>query len=255
MDSLPFQEEKLMHRFFTDPDRTAVDTAFLASEDAKHALTVLRLKTGQTIEVFSGCRRFTAKIISTDNHEILVRLLSPLPSTEAALSVTLYQSIPKSDKMDWIVQKATELGVKRIVPVNMSRCVVRINSGDSEKKLERWRRIAREAGKQSGRCSIPVITEPCAPDLLSSLPEPPEINIVPWEDAVSFGPLSFHQAYPSIASMGILIGPEGGIEPAEIHTLRTYGFIPITLGKRILRTETAGLAAVSAFMSLYGEME
>ena len=178
-----------------------------------------------------------------------------LPSAEPFLSVTLFQGLPKADKMDLIVQKATELGVVRIVPVLMNRCVVRPDLKDTARRLERWRKIAREAGKQSGRCVIPDIPEPV---FLQRLPDSvplPDTNIVPWEEASGFGPLAFRKGHPKLSSLGILIGPEGGIEREEIDQLQSFGFVPVTLGRRILRTETAGLAAVSAFMSLYGEME
>ena len=255
MDRLPFQEELIMHRFYADPARSAGDLVYLAEEDARHALSVLRLKAGQAVEVFLSGQRYEAEISSTDRNDVCVKLLSQLPSAEAALSVTLYQGLPKSDKMDFIVQKAVELGVSRIVPVIMSRCVVKLNPKDAAHKLERWRKIAREAGKQCGRCMIPEITEPCTLSSLSTLPSYPETNIVPWEESEGNGPLAFSRSHPGLSSLGILIGPEGGIDRDEIDVLRQSGFIPVTLGKRILRTETAGLAAVASFMALYGEME
>ena len=244
-----------MHRFYADPGRDDGDRVFLTPDDARHAVTVLRMKAGQHVELFRGQERWEAEIVSTDTRDVCVRLLSVLPSTEPALSVTLFQGLPKADKMDWIVQKATELGANRIVPVLMSRCVSRPDPGDYSRKLDRWRKIIREAGKQSGRCVIPEITEPVDLRRLPDMPGLPEVSIVPWEEAEGFGPLAFRKKNPGLSSLGILIGPEGGIEPEEIAFLRSSGFITLTLGRRILRTETAGLAAVSAFMSLYGEME
>ena len=255
MDCLHFQEECLMHRFFADPDRGTEDLLWLSAEDARHAVTVLRLKPGQHIEIIRQGLLWDAEIVAADVRDVCVRPVSPLPSREPALSVTLYQGLPKADKMDLIVQKATELGACRIVPVIMDRCVVRLDPKDSSRKLERWRKIAREAGKQCGRCVIPEITEPCSLQRLPGLPGFPEANIVPWEEAEGYGPLSFSRSHADLSSLGILIGPEGGIEKEEISFLRDSGFIPLTLGKRILRTETAGLAAIAAFMGLYGEME
>lgn len=255
MDCFPFQEELIMHRFYADPARSSGDLVFLAEEDARHALSVLRLKAGQAVEVFLEGQRYDAEITSADRDGVCVKLLSQLQSTEAALSVTLYQGLPKSDKMDFIVQKAVELGVTRIVPVIMSRCVVKLNPKDAAHKLERWRKIAREAGKQCGRCITPEITEPCTLSSLPSLPAFPDVNIVPWEESEGHGPLAFSRSHPGLSSLGILIGPEGGIDRDEIAVLNQSGFIPVTLGKRILRTETAGLAAVASLMALYGEME
>ena len=255
MDRIPFQEELIMHRFYADPARSSEDLVYLSDEDARHALSVLRLKEGQTVEVFRDGQRYEAEIISAGRDGVCVKPLSLLPSTEASLSVTLFQGLPKSDKMDFIVQKAVELGVSRIVPVIMNRCVVKLNPKDASHKLERWRKIAREAGKQCGRCIIPEITEPCSLSRLPSLSFLPGLNIVPWEESEGTGPLAFSRSHPAPASLGILIGPEGGIDRDEIALLRQAGFIPVTLGKRILRTETAGLAAVASLMALYGEME
>ena len=244
-----------MHRFFADPRRSSGDHFFLPAEDARHAVTVLRLKPGQHVEVITDHKRWEAEIVSASVHDVCVRLLSILPSTEPVLSVTLFQGLPKSDKMDWIVQKSSELGVSRIVPVLMSRCVSKPDPKDFTRKQERWQKIVREAAKQSGRCIIPEVTEPVDLHHLPGLPFLPDITVVPWEESEGFGPLAFRESHPALSSLGILIGPEGGIEQEEIRFLSSAGFIPMTLGKRIMRTETAGLAAVSSFMSLYGEME
>ena len=244
-----------MHKFYADPGKSTSDLIFLSAEDARHASAVLRLKPGQHIEIFNKGIRLEAEIVSIDAREVSARPYSVLPSTEPSLSVTLFQGVPKSDKMDLIIQKATELGVRRVVPVLMSRCVSRPDPKDISRKAERWLKIAREAGKQSGRCVVPEICPVMQLRQLPDLPFLPEMNVVPWEEALSFGPLSFQNAYPSLSSLGILIGPEGGIEKEEIDFLKSAGFIPLTLGKRILRTETAGLAALSSFMTLYGEME
>ena len=244
-----------MHRFYADSDACPETEIVLPEDDARHAFTVLRMKPGQHAEVICNGERWEAEMTVCAPHNVRLRLLSPLPSTEPVLSVTLYQGLPKADKMDWIVQKATELGIIRIVPVLMSRCVSRPDPKDFSRKLERWNRIVREAGKQSGRCVIPVVDKPCTLAALPDDPLLPETNIVPWEDTSGFGPLALHQAYPALSSLGILIGPEGGIDRDEILFLQSAGFLPFTLGRRILRTETAGLAAVSSIMCLYGEME
>ena len=254
MDSVSLQEEQLMHRFFIDPDRSSDDVVSLMEEDARHAVTVLRLKEGNHIEIIGNGLRFEAEIISADRQSVLGRKIRSLPSTEPGLSVTLFQGLPKGDKMDMIVQKATELGVSRIVPVVMSRCVMKLSPSDVPRKMERWSRIIREASKQSGRCMIPGISSPVTLQELAGMKELPGTNIVPWENAEGDGPLSFRNTHPDLSSVGILIGPEGGIDEEEILFLQKCGFVCLTLGKRILRTETAGLAAITAFMSLYGEM-
>ena len=244
-----------MHRFFAEPLPTDDSCFCLSPEDTKHALSVLRLKAGDPAEIISGGNLWSAVILSADHPQVVLRRLELLPSPEPSLSVTLYQGLPKSDKMDWIVQKATELGVSRIVPVMTERCVVRFSASDAAHKLTRWRKIAREACKQSGRCVIPEITDPRRLSGLPSLLAEEDRVIVPWEEAAGFGPLAFRQSCPELSSLGIIIGPEGGIDREEMAYLREQGCLPLTLGKRILRTETAGLAALSAIMSLYGEMD
>lgn len=244
----------MMHRFFSLDESSSEDLASICPEDVKHASAVLRLKNGDQVEVICGGSAWISEIISVTPEKILVRKLQPLPSTEPALQITLFQGLPKSDKMDWIVQKATEIGVIRIIPLEMSRCVARISRKDADRKRERWQKIAREAGKQSGRCVIPEILPVHPFSGLDNFQDMPSLNVVPWEEASGFGPLAFHHEHPNVSSLGILIGPEGGIDETEIRLLRNTGFIPITLGRRILRTETAGLAAASVFMCLYGEM-
>ena len=244
-----------MHRFYPDPGLRRGDLEFLTAEDSRHALTVLRLKTGAQVEVISDGLPWLAEIIGEENRVVCVRKNTPLPSTEPKLAVTLFQGIPKTDRMDWVVQKATELGVARIIPVALERCVVRLSPADAGKKLERWRKISREAGKQCCRCVLPEILPPMTIRQLAASDDLPALNVVPWEEAAGFGPLALHRSHPVTDSLGILIGPEGGISPEEIALLESRGFLPMTLGKRILRTDTAGIAAVAALMCLYGEME
>lgn len=244
-----------MHRFYPDPGSEQNGFACLTPEDARHAIKVLRLREGDHVEIVLNDLPWIAEIASVQGDRVVLRKLEPLPSTEPALRVTLFQGIPKADKMDWIVQKATELGVSEIVPLTLSRCVTRLDASDRIRKTDRWKKISREAGKQSGRCVIPQVHEPVSISGLTSSVMMPAISIVPWEGEKEYGPCSFHLEHPNLTSLGILIGPEGGISVEEINLLRDIGFLPVTLGKRILRTETAGLAALAAMMCLYGEME
>ena len=244
-----------MHRFYADPDQSSADVFVLNPEDARHAGKLLRLQPGTEVEVFFSGERYLSVLdkLSSDSAEL--HPLRLLPSTEPSLSVTLFQGLPKSDKMDWIVQKSVELGVCRIVPVAFSRCVVRLDAKEAARKQERWQRIAREAGKQSGRCRIPEVCGPVPFSALSALFSGCEQVAVPWEDCPRGGPLAFSKRHPSLSSLGIVIGPEGGISPEEMRELESFGGEPVTLGKRILRTESAGLAALSVFFGIYGEME
>lgn len=243
-----------MHRFYADEAGLTGDTARLAQEDARHAFRVLRMRPGEKLELFANENRYAAELVAIDENEALCRVVEQLPSTEARLRITLYQGLPKADKMELIVQKAVELGAARIVPVAMSRCVVQLSARDGAKKQERWQKIAREATKQSARCVLPPVDAPISMKQLLQRLQEHEAAIVPWEDARGYGLAAFHQEHPDVTDVAIVIGPEGGMSPEEIAMMQAASCRSVTLGPRILRTETAGLAAISALMCLYGDM-
>lgn len=243
-----------MHRFYADESKCSGDTVYLTADDAKHALRVLRMKTGEAAEIFLQGRRYSAALLEPQGEDVSLKLIEELPSTEAQLRITLYQGLPKADKMELIVQKAVELGADTIVPVAMSRCVVQLNARDGQKKQERWQKIAREAGKQSARCSIPCVEAPLPFRALADRLAGHQAAVVPWEDAAGYGLKQFHQEHPDVKDIAVVIGPEGGMSAEEIAVMERVGCRQVTLGPRILRTETAGLAAVSALMCLYDEM-
>ncbi|MBQ7454927.1 MAG: 16S rRNA (uracil(1498)-N(3))-methyltransferase [Clostridia bacterium] len=240
-----------MHRFFADERGLVNGLAHLEEEDARHALRVLRLRAGEQIHLFCGGEAYLAEIADTADG-VTVRALSPLPSPEASLRVTLYQGVPKGDKMDYIVQKCTEAGVHRVVPVNMPRSVARLDASD-EKKLARWQRIAREAAKQAFRPVTPQIAPPVEMKRLPALLAAHELALVPWEDARDG---SLRAALPpETRDLALVIGPEGGMGEGEVSPLLAAGAKAISLGPRIFRTETAGLAAIVAAMTVTGNLE
>lgn len=247
-----------MHRFFAEESGVVEGLASLNAEDSRHAVRVLRLEPGEEIEIVAAPRRFLARIEQADEARVTARLVSELKSTEAETRLTLYQGLPKADKMELIVQKSTELGVARIVPVAMERSVVRLEGKDAQKKAERWQKIAREAVKQCARARVPEVS---APQRLAALKEELgalDLLIVPWEDARDGSLASCLAPYAGQRALrvGILIGPEGGISAQEAAWLnKEAGGRLVTLGPRILRTETAGLAAIAVTMALRGEME
>ncbi|MBR4081419.1 MAG: 16S rRNA (uracil(1498)-N(3))-methyltransferase [Clostridia bacterium] len=243
-----------MHRFYADEAGLTGDTARLAAEDARHAFRVLRMRPGDTLELYAGESRYAAEIEQIDENGAVCRVTGQLPSTEAQLRVTLYQGLPKADKMELIVQKAVELGAARIVPVAMSRCVVQLSPKDGAKKQERWQKIAREATKQSARCILPPVEAPITMKQLLARLREHEAAIVPWEDARGYSLNAFRQEHPGVRDVAVVIGPEGGMSPEEIAAMQASGCRAVTLGPRILRTETAGLAAISALMCLWGDM-
>lgn len=240
-----------MHKFFTP--LIEENCAIIEGDDHKHLSRVLRIREGEEV-LINDLRGmdFRGKVLEIGKTRTVVELLErSLASTESPVEVTLYQGIPKAGKMDLIVQKCTELGVTRIVPVKTQRVVV--NSTEF-KKMDRLNRIALEAAKQSKRSRIPVIEEPMSfEQMLEEIPHL-DLFLVPYENAEEFG---FHRLVldqPKAASCGILIGPEGGFEEAEIEELRRRGARIITLGQRILRTETAGFTALTLVQTFYGDM-
>ena len=243
-----------MHRFYAEAPFRPGDTVPLTPEDAAHAERVLRLKSGAEVELLGGGLRCAGRLIRQGD-ALAVETGEQLRTTEPRLRITLYQGLPKADKLEWIIQKAVELGVHRVVPVAMSRCVVRLDAKDAAKKQPRWQKIAREAAKQSGRCLLPEVALPLSFGALPAAVGGHQAFLVPWEEARGFSPAAFRAERPEVTDLGLLIGPEGGIAPEEIRTLEEAGARQITLGPRILRTETAGLAALSALYALYGEME
>ena len=238
-----------MHRFFAD--RTADGHAVLSAEEAAHALRVLRMQPGDPCQAIADGRLFDARLESAGSPAML-RLLCELPSPEPSVRVTLFQGLPKGDKMDWIAQKCTEAGVSCIVPVLFSRCVTKWEKKDTEKKLPRWRRIAAEAAKQSGRAVIPEIGEPVSVKALCEALPRYALSLVPWEEEKTRGIRAHLMGQREIS---LIIGPEGGISPEEIALLSAAGARAVTLGPRILRTETAGLAALISLLTLTGDME
>ena len=247
-----------MHRFFADENGIVNGTACLNIEDSQHALRVLRLGSGDEIELVCAPGRFLAEITGEADGLVQVKVREELRRTEARTQVTLYQGLPKADKMELIVQKTTELGVHAICPVAMERCVVKLEGKDAGKKVERWQKIAREAVKQCARVTVPEVLPPKKLAQLEEELQQLDVLIVPWEDARDG---SIRQALTPFEErealrVGILIGPEGGISEKEALWLADNAKAKlVTLGPRILRTETAGLCALTMVMAFRGEME
>lgn len=233
-----------MHAFYlSGPARTG-ETVPLLEEESRHALKVLRLTAGEKIVALDGQGgRFSAELCP-EGGRALARLMEALPDNEPARRLTLYQGLPKADKLEWIVQKGTELGVSAFCPVEMRNSVARVKGG----KEERLERIAREAVKQCRRGRVPEILP--AARLEAVLPQMArhELLLVPWENAQGRTLRSALQGKPEARDIGLVIGPEGGIDPKEIEALQALGALPVTLGPRILRTETAALAAAALLL-------
>ena len=247
-----------MHRFFADESGIVNGEARLNAEDSRHALRVLRLEVGDEVELVMEPTHYLAGIAEIQDGIVTVAIRGELRPTEAKTRVTLYQGLPKADKMELIAQKTTELGVYAIQPVAMERCVVKIEGKDAGKKAERWQKIAREAVKQCARTAVPEVFEPRKLTQLEKELTQLDVLIVPWEEARDGSVRDALASYEGCEelSVGILIGPEGGISQREAQWLAENAKAKlVTLGPRILRTETAALTALTMVMAYRGEME
>ncbi len=230
-----------MHTFYTEG-------GFLSPEDARHAYKVLRLRAGDEITAIEANERYSAVLAEIGEKEARAELGPKLPSNESEVKVTLYQGLPKAEKLELLAQKLTELGVSRLVPVEMERSVARF---DGQKRIERLERISREAVKQCRR-SRPVQIDPVIKwqDAVKRMSEH-ELMLVPWENEQSRRMIDIYHERPHVKDIGILIGCEGGISENEISAAPA---LPVTLGPRILRCETAAIAATTIVMSLFGDI-
>ena len=211
---------------------------------------VLRMQVGDAVQLIAADRLYGGQIAAVRDGLVDVVPTGELPSPEAQVRVTLVQGLPKADKLEWIVQKATELGAYKVLPVEMARSVARITSKE-EKKRERLSRIAQEAAKQAGRAHVPQVLP--AMRFMDALPILRGSIYVAWEEADALR-LSQAVAQDRPEEITLVIGPEGGITAEEIARLTAIGAKPVTLGKRILRTETAGLCGLAVTMAALGEM-
>ena len=232
-----------MRRFFVTPEAIKDDQLVIDGDLAHHISRVLRMAVGEEAEFAAGDGRlFVGRLAEMTKTEVLVKLLSQKAApADTKVQVTLYQGLPKGDKLELIIQKCTELGVSRIVPFQSSRTVVKLEQDKIDKKLERWQKIVQEASQQCKRTQRPQV---CAPiELADAGAWRSEQNFVAYEDEALHGGLLSAQLEKG-RSVTLVIGPEGGFSPAEIERLQAQGYRCCSLGKRILRAETAAVAAV-----------
>lgn len=242
-----------MHCFYIEPPVDGM--AALPRDEAKHAARVLRLKPGDRVCAMDGAgRRWDAELVTVDGDGASVRLLEPLPDNEPPVRVTVYQGLPKAEKLDFIAQKLTELGAAALVPVKMERCVVKLDEKDGRKRRERLSRIAQEAAKQCRRACAAEIAEPVSWRQAMDRMARHDLVLVPWEEASGRRMRDAAVEYPEVEDIGIVIGSEGGMSEAEVAALRDIGALTVTLGPRILRTETAAVVSAALAMSLWGDL-
>ncbi|MDD5383148.1 MAG: 16S rRNA (uracil(1498)-N(3))-methyltransferase [Candidatus Margulisbacteria bacterium] len=232
-----------MPRFFVAQEQIPVITG----ADVHHIRDVLRLKIGDKLELSDGAGKiYEARISQIKKTEIICGIIaSHQAESEPLAKVTLAQALPKGQKMDFVIEKGVELGVDRIIPVVTERTI------GKKAKLDRWRKLAKEAAEQSGRAIIPEISPPASFDEVLKMQPDFDLALIPWElekDNSLKEILSSSKAQNTNYKILILIGPEGGFSHQEIDQAKAAGFQSVSLGKRILRTETAGLAALAAII-------
>lgn len=241
-----------MHKFFTEPHNINENVGIIVGEDVKHIYKVLRLSEGEEI-ILNNCEgvEYLGKINSINKSEVIVDIIQKLDTNnESDIKIYLFQGLPKGQKMDIIVQKGTELGINEFIPTITDRVDVKLKG--EFKKLDRLNRIALEASKQSKRSIIPKVKEVINFEEAMLNLENMDLVIVPYENAENFGVKTLMKKLREekedlsyIHNVGIVIGPEGGFEEDEIKELSNRGAYIVTLGRRILRTETAGFTATA----------
>lgn len=243
-----------MARFFVSPGQIGPASVSIFDDDVNHIRKVLRMKEGDELTVSDGNGTdYFCRIRSISEEVVVCDIVDSWTSyVELLVKLHLFQGLPKADKMELIIQKAVELGAYEIVPVAMSRSIVKLDEKKAGKKTARWQGISESGAKQSGRAIIPEVKSPMSYKNALEYAKTLDAIIVPYEKAdgieVSRELISKLCSDENIKSIGIFIGPEGGFAEKEIEQALEAGATPITLGRRILRTETAGLAVLSILM-------
>lgn len=240
-----------MHHFFVTPQQISGDKIRIEGGDVNHMKNVLRMKLHEKAEISDGeSRTYLCEVEAYEEDVVVLHILEEMEAdTEPASKLYLFQGLPKSDKMELIVQKAVELGVYQVIPVAMKRSVVRLDDKKAAKKADRWNSIAESAAKQAGRSRIPEVTMPLSYNEALKMAEELDVTLLPYELAGGMEVTrEVIRQIKSGQSVGIFIGPEGGFEPEEVDAAVSMGAKVITLGRRILRTETAGLATLAVLM-------
>ncbi|MBP3617337.1 MAG: 16S rRNA (uracil(1498)-N(3))-methyltransferase [Lachnospiraceae bacterium] len=240
-----------MYRFYIEPSQKQGDSIEIIGEDVNHIKNVLRMKNGEKFILCDGAGTdYLCELSGSRERNLVANILEEKQSdTELPVRLVLYQGLPKKDKMELIIQKAVELGAAEIVPVVTKRTIVKTEGGKEEKKLTRWQAIAESAAKQSGRGVIPTVSKIHTwKEALASM-ENLDYNVILYENAEGMKPtVECLKAAGQKGSIGVFVGPEGGFTEDEVAQCQEHGAECLSLGKRILRTETAGLAMLSMLM-------
>lgn len=241
-----------MPRFFVKDNQIKQDKIYIIGEDVNHIKNVLRKQVGDNLEICNQetGNTYICEITEIKETEIENLIIEKIASTESKIKVDIYQGLPKADKMELIIQKSVELGANAIIPVEMKRCVVKLDAKSENKKIERWQKIAESAAKQSGRNNVPEIRPIIKIEDIAKLKYEYDSIIVCYEketDNYLKNELLKLKDKQEV-KIAIVIGPEGGLEEKDVENLKQNGANVVTLGKRILRTETVALNLLSIIM-------
>lgn len=241
-----------MYQFFVEPHQISDKTVRIEGADVNHIKNVLRMKVGEELSVSNGVdgKEYRCGIVAMDEECITCELrFVKEDGVELPSEVYLFQGLPKADKMELIIQKAVELGVHAVVPVSTKRCVVKLDDKKAKSKIARWQGIAEAAAKQSKRRIVPEVKDVMSFKEAINFVKDFEVKLIPYELAEDMSKTKeIINSLQSGQKIAIFIGPEGGFEEGEVEAAMSAGVEPITLGKRILRTETAGFTVLSWIM-------
>ena len=240
-----------MYRFFVEPSQVEETVIRICGSDVNHIKNVLRMKPGEKIRISGPAREnYFCEIAEIEDSFVRASILEKDETgTELPNRIYLFQGLPKNDKMEWIIQKTVELGVYEVIPVAMKNCVVKLDDKKAKSKVTRWQAIAESAAKQSKRSLIPEVKMPMSYKEAVAYAKKLDVKLVPYENEHGMaGTKAAMEQIKKGESIAVFIGPEGGFDESEIALAQENGISPITLGKRILRTETAGMAVLSVLM-------
>lgn len=247
-----------MHRFFVTPDAVKGNVVTITGDDVHHITRVLRLGRGDLISVLDGTgAEYEVAIAEVREGAVFGEIMRVAArASEPGAEITVVQGLPKGDKMDLVVQKCTEIGVRAIIPAVTARSVVRLDDdGRARRKAARWRRIAEEAAKQSGRGVIPEVRDIVSlREALETTVPAVDLAVIPWELENGTGLRQALESRPDARRFAVFIGPEGGFDLSEVEVARSAGAVPVSLGPRILRTETAALVVAAAILYHTGDL-
>lgn len=245
------KESEIVNRFFCKSENISENSIIIDGQDVNHMKNVLRLKIGEQVMVNGGNNKdYLCEISDYSETSAILKIIENVESDrELSSRIYLFQGLPKGDKMELIIQKCVELGVHKIIPVSMKRCVVKLDDKKAEAKIKRYQAISESAAKQSNRNIIPEITKVMSFKEAVAYASKLDMAMVPYELAEGMESLrnKLCQIKPGM-DIGIFIGPEGGFDISEIEYAVDNGFETVSLGRRILRTETAGMTMMSILM-------